>query len=115
MEIIPTDSLRISDVPGPDASYDTIIEFARTFNGYEWAGDALKCGDLANSAREGYENSPSHQIPALTLDELRACLYFEWRRFHHFGEWPEGRDLVYIRALVKTIHDGLSAREAGGA
>jgi len=92
MELIPTASLRISDVPSHDADWAAISQFALTFSGHEWAGSAVKCGDLANSARERYESSPERQVPKLTLDEVRACLFFEQRRFHHFGERPSGPD-----------------------
>jgi hypothetical protein len=113
MRIIPTDALRNSDLPDPGASWDGIVDFARTFNGYEWAGDALKCGDLANSTKQEYERSPSHRVPSRTLDELRACLFFAWRASAHAGEEPRGPTLLYIQALVESIREGLLARDAG--
>ena len=39
------------------------------------------------------------------LDELRAALFFEQRRYHHFGEGPDGSDLDYIEALVGAIRE----------
>ena len=112
MKFIPTGSLRSSDVPSHEAAWGKISQFALSFNGYEWAG-ALECGDLANSTRQQYERSPERQLPTLTLDELRACLFFEQRRFHHFGEEPQLTDLVYIRALVQGISEGLSKGAVG--
>jgi hypothetical protein len=38
-----------------------------------------------------------------TLDELRGCLFYEQRRWHHFGEEPTGRSAEYMWALVSAI------------
>ncbi len=115
MNLIPTPSLRSPDVPGDSAAWATISQFALTFPGYEWAGSFKECADLANSARHGYEISTDRQVPKLMLDELRACLFFEERRFRHFGAEPSGEDLLYIRALVQGIREKVAMREAGQA
>jgi hypothetical protein len=105
-----TGSLRASDVPSQGATWCAIEEFALTFKGYDWAGSFEKCADLANSTRKTYDRSPERRLPKLTLDELRACLYFEQRRSHHSDYVPEGEDLVYVRALLESIRDGLTTR-----
>ncbi len=38
-----------------------------------------------------------------TLDELRGCLFYEQRRWHHFGEDPTGRSALYMWAIVDAI------------
>jgi hypothetical protein len=101
-------ALKRQDVPSDRASWNVIQQFALGLNGYEWAGND-KCGQLANSTRKRYEAPPKGQMPKLSLDELRACLFFEQRRFHHFGWNPSGADLTYIRALIKAIRDCLPA------
>ena len=39
---------------------------------------------------------------------LRIALFFEQRRWRHFGEVAEGDDLAYIRALVDAIRSGVT-------
>jgi hypothetical protein len=111
VKYIPTKSLRSFDLPGQEETWYVIEQFALTFKGYDWAGSFEKCADLANSTRSTYDGSPERRLPRLTLDELRACLYFEQRRSHHSDYIPEGEDLLYVRALLEGIRERLTARE----
>ena len=90
-------TLRSADIPPSDASWTEIGEFALTFDGYEYWGSFAKCAEIANA-----------KAPR-TLEELRTCLFFEQRRWHHFGDTPDSEDLEYIRGLVERIRT-----EAGG-
>jgi hypothetical protein len=89
-------ALTLSDVPDPGAPWEVIWEFALSYGGYEKAGSLPACAEIANSRRNE------------TLDDLRTCLFFEQRRWRHFGEEPDGEDLEYIRELVKQIRDRIS-------
>src|SRR5579872_3899074 len=109
MEFLPSASLRISNVPSGDAAWEAISPFGLSSDGYQWAGSLKQLAELANSTPQVYANSPAHELPELTLDELRACPFFEHRRFHHFGRAPDGPDLLYLQALVRGISDGLSS------
>lgn len=80
-------SLTLQSIPLPESSWYEISDFALTFRGY----DLPNCAELANSRS------------AKTLTELRASLFFEQRRYHHFGYDPLDEDLEYIRCLVKRI------------
>lgn len=88
---IANNDLTPDDIPSPDAEWDEIQEFALTFNGYEFWGSFEKCADMANARRRG---SPS---------EIRTCLFFEQRRWRHFGEDPDAEAMIYIRELVDQI------------
>lgn len=88
------------DIPNPDASWREIAEFALTFNGYEVWGSFEKCAEIANAKRQD------------SLTDLRTCLFFEQRRWRHFGEDPDGEAMAYIRALVEKIRRRVSARGA---
>jgi hypothetical protein len=88
---ISNSDLRPSDVPPPNAEWEAISRFALTFNGYEQAGSFAAAGRIANE----------HQCS--TLNDLRICLFFEQRRWHHFGGTPDGKALEYIRTLVERI------------
>ena len=87
MESIPNGELNLSQIPSPESDYDIIEKFALTFNGYE----IPNCADIANSRS------------AQTLTEYRASLFFEQRRYRHFGYAPTGEDLEYIKSLVQAI------------
>lgn len=97
METTPNDGLRLDDIPGPEADWYTIGTFALTFNGYEECGSFEECARIANEARP------------TTLTELRACLFFEQRRWRHFGDEPDEEDMTYIKGLVEQISTKVAA------
>jgi hypothetical protein len=80
-----------ADIPPPDAIWWTIEEFALSFNGYKRWGSFEKCADIANARRHG------------SIDDLRTCLFFEHRRWHHFGCHPDEKAMSYIRGVVEKI------------
>lgn len=96
-EQIPNEELTLDDVPAPGADWDAVGEFALTFDGYAAMGSLDACAELTN------RRSPS------TLAELRACLFFEQRRYRHSDAMPEGDDWHYIQSLVKQIADSVRA------
>ena len=86
--------LVIDRIPSAISSWDAIQRFALTFDGYavfNTAAEPEGCGELANSRQ------------AKTLTELRASLFFEQRRWRHYGEVPESLDLIYIQSLLWRI------------
>ena len=93
MQIIDTEKLTLDDLPSADADVHEIFRFALTINGYEIAGSFGDCADIANE--------PRHD----TLEHLRMCLFFEQRRWRHFGVNPDGEDLAYIRELVVKMRE----------
>jgi hypothetical protein len=70
--------------------------FALTFDGYGHYGSEAKCAEVANARRERY----SRRKP---LSELRACLFYEQRRWRHFGYAPDCEAMRYIRLLLENI------------
>ena len=95
LELILNKDLQLSQIPAPESDYSEIEKFALTFNGYE----VPNCADIANTRS------------AKSLTELRAALFFEQRRYRHFGSKPTGEDLHYIRTLVKRIRDRVEVKE----
>jgi len=85
--------LKPEDVPPSDSAWSEIVAFAHSFNGYEQAGSFFKAAQIANERRHG------------SLTDLRICLFFEQRRFHHCGNSPapDGKQLNYIRSLLELI------------
>ena len=80
MREIANRDLSLDDVPPFNADWDQIGEFALSFNGYIECGSFERCAEVANNRRND------------TLTELRACLFFEQRRWRHFGYEPDAED-----------------------
>jgi len=89
--------------PNPQLSkWKDIFAYAITFDGYAYTKDMLgvECGDLANSRLEEYQERGQWSG---TFEELRCCLFFEQRRYHHFGRGPNREEAKAIKALHKAI------------
>jgi hypothetical protein len=103
---IPNDALRHRSVPQRGAPWETIEEFALSYDGYGyWSGLA----DLAGRSIRAWTRDCS--LPD-SLDELRACLFYEQRRWHHFGQEPYGKAADYLGALLEAITDRVRALKA---
>ncbi len=99
MNEIPNDRLRAVDVPSSGSPWAEVWPFALTFDGYAWSDE---CGDIANGIQQEYRESGGLRED-LTLEELRACLFFNQRSWRHFGEDPDDAGMEYIRALLDAI------------
>jgi hypothetical protein len=95
-ELISSSQLQPTDIPAPDANYETISAFALTFDGYAWSAVV---GAFANRTAAAYANDAGC-LNERTLSELRACLFYEQRRHRHMGEDPGAEDRVYMGALM---------------
>ena len=94
--------LRRPDPRRNDLSY--IWRYAIGIDGYAYAKKhfSTDCGDLANRRLEGYERTTKWEG---TFEELRCCLFFEQRRYHHFGWNPKGKELKAIKSLYRSLCD----------
>jgi hypothetical protein len=101
MRQIENAALTTGDVPSRDADWDTISQFALTFDGYGCWGSFDKCAEIANAR--------SHE----SLTELRTCLFFEQRRWRHFGQGPDADEMKYVRELIDKILDSVSKQTDG--
>lgn len=79
--------LRREIVPRRGAPWYEVWEFALTFDGYAYAGKSRTLGEEANVVAAVWH--ARSDLPS-SLDDLRSCLFFEQRRYHHFGEDPDG-------------------------
>jgi len=86
-------------IPPANADYRTIAEFALTYNGYE---RFERVAEFANNNTALY-NADKASLKWRTLTELRACLFYQQRRYRHMDEEPENGDLEYIQALLEAI------------
>jgi hypothetical protein len=92
--------LTLENVPGPSAEWSTIEKFALTFNGYEVHGSFDACAEIANAQRSA------------SLTDLRTCLFYEQRRWRHFGYDPDASTMEYIHGIVEKIRLKIAAGES---
>jgi len=104
--LIPSSLLRRDDLPGPDAPEHVLHVFALTFDGYREFGSTQRLARTANASIERWRTSKDLPV---TLHELRGCLFFEQRRWHHFGESFDDLTMNYIRALIAAMRSRLGA------
>jgi hypothetical protein len=115
---VPHRSLTRDDVPDPRADFEAIVAFAYGFDGYARFG-LEACGTLANRVLATY--LAERRLPD-DLDELRACLFFEARRWIVLEREPDTRARLYVGALLThlgdrldDLHDGAAALPLAGA
>jgi hypothetical protein len=104
--LIPSSLLQRDDLPGPDAPEHDLQAFALTFDGYREFGSTQRLAGIANAAIERWRIS--NDVPT-TLDVLRGCLFFEQRRWHHFGESFDDLTMLYIHDLIAAMRHQLGA------
>jgi len=105
---ISNQDLTEQDLPPPDAQWWQIWEFALTFDGYDHWGSFDKCAEIANCWAASYAQQQA--LPE-SLTELRTCLFFEQRRWHHFGRDPDEASTRYIWDLLEDIRRRVLAGE----
>lgn len=98
MRLIPDDELRADWIPTIRSEWRQISRFGHSFDGYAAFG-----GDCARLANEG--------APA-TLPELRAVLFYELRRWRHFGYEPDAAAMKKFDWLLESIRE--KVKERGG-
>jgi hypothetical protein len=84
-------------VPRHGDSWETVFDFALSYDGHAyWYG----LPELVHRVLGGWIRDES--LPD-DLGELRACLFYEQRRWHHFGDDPAGRSADFMWTLVDAI------------
>jgi hypothetical protein len=87
-------------IENPTEEVIKIYRKVASFNGYNVFGDQL--ASVASSVAEGWLNSG--RLPA-DIEVIKGALFFEFRRTHHTGQYPEGKDLLYVQALGNAIDE----------
>ena len=96
-EQIRNEDLTAEAIPGPGARWGEIGAFALTFDGYAACGSFEACAEIANAHRHD------------SLSDLRTCLFFEQRRWRHFGSTPDRKAMAGIREIVEKIRIKVAA------
>lgn len=101
MDEIANSNITEKDIPPPNAEYWGVIDhFALSFDGYSYWDSFEKCAEIANSSVKTWKEK---KVLPNSLTELQTCLFFEQRRWRHFGEHPDSETMAYIHALVDAI------------
>jgi hypothetical protein len=100
---IPTKRLKLSDIPEPSADWATIGRFALTFDSRE-AGPYLK-----------RPPDPRELSVSSSLVDLRHYIYFQQRRWNHFGRHPDPVTVQGVREVMWMIRTKLEAQPGPSA
>lgn len=92
---IPTNDLKLSDVPEENSDWHTISRFALTFDPKE--SDSCPINDDDSEALTSNTD----------LVRLRSSLFSEQRRWNHFGHKPDVSAMQGIQKIISLIKDKL--------
>jgi hypothetical protein len=106
---IPNARLRTHEIPDRSDSWDAVSSFSLSYDGYAY------WDDVSELATRSIRNWTRHHTLPATVDEVRGCLFYEQRRWHHFGEEPNGRGAHYLWALLDILRVLVAARTAADA
>ncbi len=93
---IQTGELRERDLPTSYGEWSDYARFAVTFA----PRDTEMCRELASAAFAGWRRTG--EVPR-RLEELRACLWFEQRRWRFLGREPDTEGMRYAGALIRAM------------
>ncbi len=97
--LTPNNKLDTTTFPKRRDPFNKIVEFAYSFDGYAHFG-MEKCAEVANAALSTFYHS---QVLPDDIDTLRACLFFEARRWSLYQKEPDNKGLIYIHALIDRL------------
>ena len=86
----------VISLPNENPTDEVLAIFRKVnlFNGYKVFGDQL--AQIAESISADWHKTG--EFPS-DIEQIKGALFFEWRRSHHTGQYPEGEDLKYVKAL----------------
>lgn len=100
LEPIANAELTEDHIPSPDAKWESISQFALSFNGYQYWGKALECIEVGDRCAEIYL---AEGILPKSLAELRAGLLVERNRWRRYGAEPSEEAIAYMQAILESI------------
>jgi len=100
---------KFESLPDP-LTWEMATEFVYLLNGYEVFG-ADELGTFANRKSSDMKRQGKWTGSA---KDLWLCLFYENRRWRHFGEWPQGSDLENMDDLCRALREALVALDERG-
>jgi hypothetical protein len=97
---IQTGELRETDLPPAYGDWSDYARFAVTFSPH----DRDLCSEMGADAFARWRRTGD--VPR-RLEELRACLWFEQRRWRFVGREPDTEGMRYVGALIRAIRTQL--------
>jgi hypothetical protein len=97
---ISSGELRVVDLPTTYGDWSDYARFAVTFAPKDREG----CREFATSAFANWRRTS--EVPR-SLQELRACLWFEQRRWRFMGREPDAEGMQYAAALIRAMRNHL--------
>jgi len=86
-------ALRVDRIQPAHASWSDIQRFALTSNGYDHCGSLEACAALAEARQ------------CDTLSNMRACLFYEQRKWRFMDAQPDAMAMSRIRELMALISE----------
>jgi hypothetical protein len=93
---IQSGELRETDLPSSYSEWSDYAQFAVTFA----PRDREVCREIASDAFARWRRTGD--VPR-TLEELRACLWFEQRRWRFLSREPDTEGMRYAGALIRAM------------
>jgi hypothetical protein len=97
---IHTGELRETDLPNGYCEWQDYARFAVTFS----PEDREVCRELASDSFSRWRRTGD--VPR-RLEELRACLWFEQRRWRFLGREPDSEGMRYAGVLIRAMRPHL--------
>src|SRR5256885_5807084 len=105
---IQTGELRETDLPNGYGEWSDYAKFAVTFA----PRDRDLCSEAASDAFARWRRTG--EVPR-TLEELRACLWYEQRRWRFLGREPDTEGMRYAGAVIRAMRTQLGSRPGAGS
>jgi len=100
--------LDLNAFPKRGSSLEEITGLAYTFDGYAQFG-MEDCAALANAALSKFYHE---QLLPEGLVEVRACLFFEARRWNLYQDLPDTKASIYIFSLIDKLKEHVKSLQA---
>lgn len=97
---IQTGELRETDLPSAYGDWGDYARFAVTFSPH----DRELCSEMGADAFARWRRTGD--VPR-RLEDLRACLWFEQRRWRFVGREPDTEGMRYVGALIRAMRTQL--------
>jgi hypothetical protein len=105
-----TEHPKVLLVPGEEATWSEIWKFALTYNAYDRDGGFEGAAQIGDTCAERWRE---RRWRPSDLKVARAALFFEYRRYRHFGGDPSGPDGEYVHCLLDRIRELSGGKLAG--
>jgi hypothetical protein len=99
MTLVANEDLEPSTFPKRRDPFDKIVKFAYSFDGYTHFG-MEKCAEIANTTLSTFYHT---QVLPEDISVIRACLFFEVRRWTLYQKEPDNKGMIYIHALIDRL------------